>query len=72
MCHPGLDPAVMCAATTGPRLIPATDSTASLEPEGARGIVHGRLETGLARWVARGFLHALGGEVWAVVMLTDQ
>jgi hypothetical protein len=20
MCHPGLDPAVMCAATTGPRL----------------------------------------------------
>jgi hypothetical protein len=24
MCHPGLDPAVMCAATTGPRLTTLT------------------------------------------------
>src|SRR5262245_6588584 len=29
MCHPGLDPAVMCAATTGPRLHQPTPTTHS-------------------------------------------
>src|ERR1044072_2608975 len=36
MCHPGLDPAVMCAATTGPRRLDTT-SLADPAPDPATG-----------------------------------